>query len=676
MGIFEKIIPRNKPKEFPIGLRDFTKKESAKAIHESLPKKPVKSEKPPQEPHQRIPIALEKLKAQIESTKNLELRPRVGILADGDKIENQQIDVIDADDEDLWKVCFKLTEAHYKQILGKTRSEPGWSEGLILVKPRTANKKKGGPEDSEDHGIRPFLLSSARCYLMDEGVVVKVATAETRTGFSNEPMRTAIGLVQVEIPKGVPDQDSLGESVDVILKKVFEVSDGLSIPTKEAERQYKKARYMWHHKVEKDRVPFDLDSRLTREEVMPGYFTFVEKGKYQEYRQKTPFVLTHALHNVESLPQIITAGGILSTHERYRRGLIQSGMSSERDLEVGGGDSVFIRTSTEGNFLTILGPQLTMVFEPRILDRTDWYAYMNDQYGSTDPEYFSERLPPAELFDLNSTNSGNEQMFRTGIALADIKALVSSDSRSLMRAYAVLRNAGIETINGEPMEDFLVLTPTVRDAAGLSETLAKPDEGSKDSWQDPEFKTLSKIIKEDPDSLERYLYGGAYYFIEELKKYSKTFGTLKDLDFANTFNDWTRNNGAYQLDAYLGGRALDDIRMLLDLKHESATTPKIVEGVLRNFEIRIIPSRMKPEVKNNILAALNNLHASVEEVVVAVRTAKEKFQNQGFETGSSKEDTQDFILLAQIEARITRIIKISDGIEGWRKILAQNENTN
>ena len=38
---------------------------------------------------ERIPVAVDKLREQAERFKEIKLRPRVGIIADGDKIENR-----------------------------------------------------------------------------------------------------------------------------------------------------------------------------------------------------------------------------------------------------------------------------------------------------------------------------------------------------------------------------------------------------------------------------------------------------------------------------------------------------------------------------------------------------------------------------------------------------------
>jgi len=157
------------------------------------------------------------------------------------------------------------------------------------------------------------------------------------------------------------------------------VPDGLIAPDKEAEMAYKKARYAWHHKL--DEAPEDIEGKLELKEVFPEYWTAVEKGKHKEYEKMSPYVITHHLYSVESIPSIIKAGGLLSNHERYRRGFSGDGSSVDEDFESGGADSVFTRIYTESGLKDyekrcsgLSLANVSFVFNPALLDRTDWYC--------------------------------------------------------------------------------------------------------------------------------------------------------------------------------------------------------------------------------------------------------------------------------------------------------------
>ena len=315
-----------------------------------------------------------------------------------------------------------------------------------------------------------FKLSNAlekKC----EHSLVKVANAK------EEGMNSALGLVEITIPGSPPlTNDQVGEEIDRLLKDELGIEEGIASPDAEAEKEYKKARYAWHHKLSEP--PPGIEERLTREEVFPNYFSFVEKGKAHEYKEIGPYAIYHNIRNDRTLVNILKAGGLLSSHERFRRGLMRHGMSSFEDLRTGGADSVFTRVITEkgsahmdpsnGN---IGKGDSYIIFEPDLVERTDWYAYNNDRYGTTDPNALSSRPNPREFFEKeNKHNSySNEQMFRTGIPLEKIKAIACSNRSSAQDIADMLKAAGIDSLNGKPIEDSIVVTRNMRDFIAVSQ---------------------------------------------------------------------------------------------------------------------------------------------------------------------------------------------------------------
>jgi hypothetical protein len=170
----------------------------------------------------------------------------------------------------------------------------------------------------------------------------------------------------------------------------------------------------------------------------------------------------------------------MSTHERYRRGLPFKGLSSIKDLGTGGADSVFTRIVTEeglrGSYNLELesknaGYNVVFIFEPDILDRTDWYSYSRDFYGSTKKDDFEERLSPKDLIEEQKKywTSINEQMFRTGITMEKVKAIACASEYEVVRVLKILQNAGISEINGRRIEQMVVMAPRVRDFIRISQ---------------------------------------------------------------------------------------------------------------------------------------------------------------------------------------------------------------
>ena len=102
---------------------------------------------------------------------------------------------------------------------------------------------------------------------------------------------------------------------------------------------------------------------------------------------------------------------------------------------------------------------------PEIMDRTDWYAYQHDHYGTTRESDFAGRQSPDELFEAQRRYGymgSNEQMYRTGIPLEMIAGVaVSEDQRGMV--ISECQRAGITEVNGIPIEKFIVTAERVSD---------------------------------------------------------------------------------------------------------------------------------------------------------------------------------------------------------------------
>jgi hypothetical protein len=439
---------------------------------------------------ERISTAIEKLNEQSERLKETDLRPKVGILADRDKIENQQIDIIQAQDEKALHINFKLTETHYNALKGKYADNE---------------------QTSITYGNGEQHFNLANCWEKEiDGVTVKVSTGKNKGG---KDVRTALGLVELTILNDGENRltaEQISEKINQILTQELEISDGMSLPDTDAESKYKQNRYKWEHKSAE--APADVENLLVREEVAPGYFTFTEKEKHKEYEKINPYAVYHHVHDADNIPAIIKAGGLISTHERYKRGMAVNGLSSGKDLETGGGDSVFTRIVTEDGLkdsefadhdASKLALNITLIFESDLLDRTDWYSYDRDRFGSTDSETFKSRQSPEEILKTQRVKwgSSNEQMFRTGIGVEKIKAIACSTENDVGHVCDALREAGITEINGKPVEQMVVMAPKVKDYIAISQ-------GKQPKYEKPitqiieEQAQISRKVKERETSTE------------------------------------------------------------------------------------------------------------------------------------------------------------------------------
>ena len=396
------------------------------------------------------------------------LCPKVAFLTDGAHIENQQVSIIKMPDES-YRATFKLTQPAWIKVLQVMDEE--WRSRESEVVHSEITFRNVSPEGKE---ISLYTLSNAlSIYFSDH--TVKVATA-TLNGEGGGYMRASQGLVEITVPNegSPPTFDKTLSYVNQFLRSRLGIEDIMDVPDVEATQEYKRNRYIWHHKMEAP--PLGAEDGLARKEVFPGFFTLVEEGKYKEYMRISPYAVYHECRTINNIPDIISSGGLMSSFERFSRGLMRNGMSTDTDMETGGADSVFTRIVTESANDTnlIINPnRVYIVFRPDILDRTDWYAYEYDQYGRTDPDIFSNRSSPKEFFESQSRycSATNEQMFRTGIASKDIATIACANHECRQKMIQVFEDAGILDIQGKPIREMFFVTENFRNIITFSKHL-------------------------------------------------------------------------------------------------------------------------------------------------------------------------------------------------------------
>lgn len=488
---------------------------------------------------QRLFKIIEDFNKEKDRSEELSINTREAILSDSTHIENQEISFIDTRKDGHVEANLKLTQPQFEDV-AKTLKEAlnGGNEDVEV----------GSISYKDIDGDGEYTVCSA--YVVNyKGLKVKVAAPSFNSISGDYEQRAAIGLVCIDIPYENDShqklQDIEGTLNDVMIN-VLGVPEGLSEPTEEAERQYKDFRYRWHHKIPTgpltEEQSAELD-KLTRTEVFPEYHTMVSPGKHKEYEEKFgEFASFHKIASTETLKKILQGDGTMSSHERFRRGTLLHGMSSSTDFDTGGADSVFVRTYVEDAITgyesekDISLVSALLVFEPEIFDRTDWYAYSSDQYGRTSKEEFQKRQSPEELLGAQKDPnhgyiSSNEQMFRTGIATEQIKAIASSESehaktraveflgktreevdelwkkgpdavrnaiksdKSLsseqtsmlldevkydrrLNLIDELREQGLKEVNGKPIEQFIVAVKTLDDLVDIAHD-REPRSGTK-----------------------------------------------------------------------------------------------------------------------------------------------------------------------------------------------------
>lgn len=421
---------------------------------------------------ERILGRKEKLTSATEKERSQEylIRERHEIICDRDHIENQRVDVVENLENQTLEYRFKLREplVEISELGQKLRIESREKDGVAELKSGTS-VRLGEITYHDLETKREFRLCDALVFEKN-GVKVSLADATarelgdgviSRKRNTSNLVRAAIGLVQMEVPKAMDDttaQQTMGE----IFRQDLGVEDALGEVSETAERDYKIARLKWQYKLDDlDAEQLERAEKLTRREVFPGYSTFVESGKHNEYLAKygDDVRAVHMLNSmsVDSVYRVLTTG-LMSTTERFSRGVVKNGISSVLDIDSGGADNVFTRIMNAEQRGKIQNH--AVVLKPEIFDRTDWYAYNVDSYGSTNEAHFAGRLAPEEIFqrtmgDLKHYSADNEQMFRTGIGVDYIEA-IEVDELDRDELLEGLHEEGLFEVNGRPIEEVIV----------------------------------------------------------------------------------------------------------------------------------------------------------------------------------------------------------------------------
>lgn len=414
----------------------------------------------------------EKLVSDTEKEHSQEylIRERHEIICDRDHIENQRVDVVENLENQTLEYRFKLREplTEISELGQKLRTESREKDGVAELKSGTS-VRLGEITYHDLESKREFRLCDALVFEKN-GVKVSLADATarelgdgvvSRKRNTSNLVRAAIGLVQMEVPKAMDDM-AAQQTLDEIFRQDLGVEDALDEVSERAERDYKIARLKWQYKLEDlNAEQLGRAEKLTRREVFPGYSTYVENGKHEEYLAKygEDVRAVHMLNSmsVDSVYRVLTTG-LMSTTERFSRGVVKNGISSVLDIDSGGADNVFTRIMNAEQRGKIQNH--AVVLKPEIFDRTDWYAYNVDSYGSTNEAHFAGRLAPEEIFqctmgDLKHYSADNEQMFRTGIGVDYIEA-IEVDELDRDELLEGLREKGLSEVNGRLIEEVIV----------------------------------------------------------------------------------------------------------------------------------------------------------------------------------------------------------------------------
>lgn len=404
-----------------------------------------------------------------------------GVRKDAHLVEGQQITVrrIEAEGKDGYQVFFKVPEASHQAVVAGLRGK-----GVRELDPQYFNRGRIDAQTGK------YIMTDSIGANQGQAHVWKGRGIEVR--FSNDKdVYATFGLLDVRV-LGAKSGAEAAQKLKAVLKDLG--LDGATLPpTPDADRKMRLARLIWQdapkvaydHRLQMPGMPLkelealakaskvDLKrlNKVVDQEVYPGYITQVEQGRSQAYKKAgAEYLWAGAGHESNRVADLFKteSPGLMSGLQRTLNGVFGRGASSSSDFGTGGADSVFLRIATKSGKGHDYGDHFSgggyqVIVGTKEMNRLDWFAHESDQYGRTGGSDFANRKPALEHVKSlqREYRSGNEIMFRRGIAKENIIAVHCRDNYSKKALVDEFKSRGIYRINGVAIEDFVKVRSSI-----------------------------------------------------------------------------------------------------------------------------------------------------------------------------------------------------------------------
>lgn len=376
------------------------------------------------------------------------------------------------DGTEVYEISGKLSEATWSETWNRLKGQSEVKQLIFEKADDTLAMFSKRPIDMQGVTLK------ARC-LEDGG-----STLELYVHNGSSEYAAWRGFFRVRVPvsaSGAAD----AQAAKSLLERVG-LADVTATPTAEAETILKKTRLLWQNApkriselnglrgqelsdmidslLKQEGIDPKRISRMTMKEVFDGYRTFVEDGIGKEYEKAGLRYIWSGVSDADSVVKVIQGKGLVSTNNRCRAGMDFTGASPGSDMRTGGSDSVFTRigvkmkTGAQPRFDNCYkGSHYRILIDPKEMQRTDWYAYTSDNFGTTEAGDFLYRPTPVDFIQQMATSyrSGNEIMFRQGIAKESFIGISCQTEAEKARLLEKFKEAGITAVNGIPVKDFV-----------------------------------------------------------------------------------------------------------------------------------------------------------------------------------------------------------------------------
>ena len=436
-------------------------------------------------------------------------RAGVGVAADGDQVDGQSITVqqeTDMDGRVMLVARFKITEraraGALKKIAAATNpvDEGGVSKwvagsrygGVAYEKldPALSEIRRVPVAPGEEATLVPAVESIKRLRSKDSSVMLLTGERSESDGSLGAvhnaveirvPMPTsgkkfdaiaaaAMETLGVDISK-LPDKRAQQASLQASLIRKYgfgprqsdltNVLDSRGVSTRQMQDEieiiYKRTLGGLPDDERKMMESTAADAKLV--EVAPGHVALfsqsladkaVANGRivYHSFSKGTEFVMQQVFARNGG---VASGSSLLSSRERYQRGVFIDGCSTPRDFATGGADSVFTRLSNVAKVDDQL-TQNSMIIDPSELGRLDRYAFNEDKYGRV---LAGERRMESEVLSATGRDgSDNETMFRHSISMQSVRRVKIAKRDVREGVILSLREQGVSEMNGIPLDEF------------------------------------------------------------------------------------------------------------------------------------------------------------------------------------------------------------------------------
>ena len=219
----------------------------------------------------------------------------------------------------------------------------------------------------------------------------------------------------------------------------------------------------------------DHPEDLYQQEVYPGQPIWCVKGLAEEVKNVGGIGLMAGVtgdnfnDSTKRLMSMLKTGA-LSSQDRFQLGVMAKGVSSERDLKTGGGESVFTRMLTDKMPTQIskfpLASHIQILYDLKLIERVG-YVYDGDKFGTKDPLFYKVRSNVVDLtknINADPTNYfSNEICIHHRVGPEFVKGILVRTSAEKNKLIDDFRQEGLltknsldeECFNGVPIDQFI-----------------------------------------------------------------------------------------------------------------------------------------------------------------------------------------------------------------------------